>query len=129
MIQSTVKTKATPQAVWEMWRKIHNMDETFAVGKKGSLKGRGRAHMKYRILEVSEGKHFSILWKSLFVRLVFTHAVFASLKGAEIRYTVQVKGPLAWPMRFLLGSKIGRNLDLVLQSLSKELDRGVSERV
>ncbi len=117
MIQSTIVTKAPPEAVWAVWKKAHNMDETFVPGKKGKAKA-----LSYRILEVSEGSHFTILWRSLFVRLLFSHRVAPMEGGSEIRYSVQIRGPLAWPMRFLLRSKIERNLAFVLKSLGKELE-------
>lgn len=126
MIQSTIETKVSPHAVWELWRIAHKMDETFVPGQKGALKGKRRANFSYHILDVCEGQHFTILWKSLFVRLVFTHAVSPTQsKGSSIRYSVQIRGLFAWPMRYLLAGKIQRNLALVLQSLSKELESGV----
>ncbi len=122
MIQSTIETKASPQAVWELWRKAHKMDEAFVPGQKGALKGKRRGSFSYRILDVCEGQYFTILWKSLFVRLVFTHAVSPKPRGSSISYSVQIRGPFAWIMRFLLASKIKNNLDLVLKSISKELE-------
>lgn len=118
MIQSMIVTKAPPEAVWAVWKKAHQIDETFVPGKKGKAKA-----LSYRIVEVSEGSHFTILWKSLFVKLLFSHAVAPAKGGSEIRYSVQIRGPLAWPMRFLLRSKIEKNLAFVLKSLGKELDR------
>jgi hypothetical protein len=123
MIQSTIETKASPQAVWELWQRAHSMDETFVAGQKGALKGKRRGSFSYRILEVCKGQHFTILWKSLFVRLVFTHAVSPiEPEGSLIRYSVRIRGPFAWPMRWLLSGKIQNNLALVLRSISKELE-------
>ena len=120
MIQSTIVTKAPPEAVWAVWKKAHAMDESFIPGKKGKAKS-----LSYRILEVSEGSHFTILWKSLFVKLLFSHRVAPAKGGSEVRYSVEIKGPLAWPMRLLLRSKIERNLAFVLKSLGKELELSV----
>lgn len=117
MIQSTIVTKAPPKAVWNAWKRAHNMDDAFAPGKKGK-----RGALSYRILEVSEGSHFTILWKSLFVKMLFNHAVTATFGGSEIRYSVQIQGLFAWPMRYLLRSRIERNLAVVLKSLSRELE-------
>jgi hypothetical protein len=120
MIQSTIVTKAPPEAVWAIWKKAHNMDESFVPGKKGKAKA-----LSYRILEVSEGSYFTILWKSLFVKLLFSHRVAPAKGGAEICYSVEIRGPFAWPMRLLLRSKIERNLAFVLKSLGKELEMSV----
>ena len=125
MIQSTIETKAAPAQVWDLWRSAHQMDETFVPGKKGSWKGKRSGSFSYRILEVSEGKSFAICWKSLFVRLIFTHSVAETPKGSQICYRVQIRGPFAWPMRRLLAGKIQKNLSLVLTSLARELEAGV----
>lgn len=116
MIQSTIVTKASPEAVWAAWKKAHNMGEDFVPGKKGKTKS-----LSYKILEVSEGSHFTILWKSLFAKMLFRHAVVEKPGGSEICYSVQIRGILAWPLSFLLRSKIERNLALVLKAFSKSL--------
>ncbi len=120
MIQSTIETKAAPKIVWAVWKRAHQIGEDFVPGKKGK-----RGALSYRIIEVSEGSHFTILWKSLFVKMLFCHAVLGKAEGSEIRYSVQIRGFLAWPMRYLLRSKIKRNLDLVLKSLSRELEASI----
>jgi len=122
MIESIIETRVQPEKVWQAWRKAHAMDAGFTAGQKGSLKTAGGSRFSYRILDVSEGKSFTILWKSMFVRMVFTHSVQPKLKGAEIRYQVQIRGLFAWPVRVFLSEKIRRNLQLILKALVRELE-------
>lgn len=124
MIESIIQTKVNPQAVWQAWQKAHAMSADFVPGKKGSLKTGRSSQFHYQILSVREGESFSILWKSLFVRLLFTQEVTPHTeRGSQIRYSVNISGFFAWPARFFLKNKIQRNLSLVLHSLVKELER------
>lgn len=122
MIQSVIQTKVCPEKVWEAWSNAHSMDEGFAAGQKGSLKTSGNSKFAYRILDVRKGEGFTILWKSLFVRLIFSHSVAPKNRGAEITYSVQIKGFFAWPVRFFLGEKIRQNLQSVLKCLVYNLE-------
>ena len=118
MIESRIQTKVSAPLVWQSWHRVLGMDQGFAAGKKG------KAGFRYKILEVKPGHSFTLLWKSLFVRLAFTHSVFDRPIGSEIVYQVKIIGLLAWPVRFLLKNKIRRNLDLVLKAHVKELEIG-----
>lgn len=119
MIQSTITTKASPQAVWVLWKKKHGIDDSFYPGNKG--RPQGTSGLTYRILEVSEGRCFKILWKSFFTRLVFTHSVNGIEGGSEICYQVDVRGIFSWPLERLLKNKIQKNLNDVLLALANEL--------
>lgn len=123
MIESVIQTKVSPQRVWQAWSKAHAMEKGFAPKQKGTLKTDGGSKFSYRILDVREGESFTILWKSMFVRLIFTHTVIPKAKGSEISYRVQIRGFFAWPVRFFLSEKIRSNLRLIMTSLVKELER------
>jgi hypothetical protein len=123
MIESTIQTKVSPQRVWHSWSQTHGMEKGFAPNQKGALKTHGGSKFSYRILDVHEGESFTILWKSLFVRLIFIHKVTPQAGGSEISYRVQICGFFAWPVRFFLGEKIRRNLSSVLKSLVYQLER------
>ena len=124
MIEAIIETKVPADRVWQLWRKIHAMDAGFSKGQKGTLTTAEGSHFSYKIQNVEEGKSFSILWKSLFVKLIFTHSLYPQPKGCKILYTVQIRGFFAWPVRFFLGGKIQSNLEYVLKSLVKELESG-----
>ena len=123
MIESVIQTKVSPDRVWQSWRQTHAMEKGFAPNQKGKLKTQGGSKFSYRILDVREGESFTILWKSYFVRLIFTHTVTPQAKGSEISYRVQVRGLFAWPVRYLLREKIRRNLGLILKALVYQLER------
>ncbi len=123
-MQQTIESRVTPDKVWEAWEKAHAIhgEKEIEAGLKGKTKLEGKRGFKYRILAVDPGKSFSILWKSLFVRLIFTHSVSPIKRGSQISYNFKIQGPFAWPVRWLLTKKIQKNLSLVLKAFVKQLE-------
>lgn len=107
-MEEMIETRVSPEVVWEYWEK--KMD----VGQTGKF--------RYKILDLRKGESFSILWKTLFVRLIFNHSVKPTHKGSEICYQVQIKGLFAWPVRWLIGAKVKRNIGYVLKAIVKDLE-------
>lgn len=108
-MEEHIQTRVSPEQVWRIWERAHVMEE-------------GKGKVRYKILNIKKGESFSILWKSLFVRLIFNHKVIPANKGSLISYDVQIKGPFAWPVRWLIGEKIRKNLQFVLKTIVKELE-------
>jgi hypothetical protein len=63
-------------------------------------------------------------WKAFLARLHFSHRVVPRGNGSEICYSVAVKGPFAWFIRYFLGKKIRAHLSVVLQTLVRQLEAG-----
>src|SRR3989344_6071757 len=98
-MKETIEIAASPMQVWNTWERAH--------GEQGIQAGKsGKDRLRYQILDVKKGESFSILWKSLFVSLLFKQSVFETKKGSQIHYQVQIKGFLAWPVRLFLKKKI-----------------------
>lgn len=123
-MEQIIEARVPPAKVWETWEKAHaaHGEKRIEPGFKGRAKSGAKKGFKYQILDVVPGKSFSILWKTLFVRLIFTHVVTPTKRGSEIRYSFQIKGLFAWPIRKLLGKKIQANLALVLKAIVKQLE-------
>lgn len=107
-----IEARVNPETVWAAWERAHQLE----VGHKG------KSTFRYQILDVKKGESFSILWKGLFVRLVFSHAVAKTSKGCQIQYTVQIKGLFAWPVRWFLQEKIKRNIRSVMKAFVAQLE-------
>lgn len=124
-----IETKVRPEVVWQAWQKAHELhtNDSLALGKKGKTQKDGAKGLSYKIIEVQEGESFTIVWKSLFARLIFIHTVKPQNKGALIQYSFQIKGPFAWFLRWMLSKKIQNNLKLVLKSMVKELEKSYVE--
>lgn len=117
-MEEQIEARVSPHEVWEAWEKAHAMHGQASIeeGQKGKSK------FRYKVLDVKRGESFSILWKTLFVRLVFTHAVKPIKYGSLISYKVQIKGLFAWPVRWMLGEKIRKNIGYVLKTIVRELE-------
>jgi hypothetical protein len=111
-MEEMIETSATPAKIWQMWEMAHDLQE----GKEG------KKHFRYKVLQVKKGESFSILWKALFVRLIFTQRVLPTAKGSQISYRVDLKGPFGWLVKFIAGNKIKRNIAHVLHAVAKDVD-------
>ena len=112
--QETIETFVSSKIVWQAW-------ERFQSGEKGKA-----GVFKYKVLDVDPGKSFSILWKTLFARLIFTHLVESTGVGCRISYRIQIRGLFAYPIRFLIGKKLRSNVALLLKSFVRQLEEHVS---
>jgi len=108
-MEEQIETRVGPQTVWKAWERVRT-----STPEKGKP--------RFKVFDIKNGESFSILWKSLFVRLIFTHKVQPAKKGSLITYQVAIKGPFAIPVRWLIGKKIQKNVSHVLKSMVKELE-------
>ena len=111
-IESTVR----PAEVWRAWERAYGLTSSDGTGQI-----REKDRIRYEIFNVKQGECFSILWKTFLVRLIFSHSVLPIDKGSKIVYKVQIQGLFAWPIKFLIGSKIQKNMRHVLRSFGKSL--------
>jgi len=119
-MEATIESRVSPETVWKAWESAHAIHANSSIEPGQRSKSTG---FKYQILDVVKGERFSILWKSLFVRMIFTHSVRAVDRGSEIRYTAEMKGLFAGVVKFLLKNKIQRNLSFVLKEFTKQLEK------
>ncbi|MDE3046496.1 MAG: hypothetical protein KGJ02_07620 [Verrucomicrobiota bacterium] len=122
-MEEKIEARVSPAKVWEAWERAHAQHGQSGIvnGQKG-VSGASQSKLRYEVVDVIPGQQFSVIWKTLFVRLVFSHTVKPTPRGSEIRYSVQIKGPFSWPVRWLLGNKIRRNIGSVLRAIVKQLE-------
>lgn len=106
-MKEVIQTQVPSDIIWEAWERAFT----------------NPARFRYKVLEVIPKKSFTILWKALFVRLVFTHTVTPIRRGSEISYEAKIKGFFAIPVRWILGKKIQKNLHLVLKAFVDQLEK------
>ncbi|HSX14229.1 MAG TPA: hypothetical protein VLE96_07425 [Chlamydiales bacterium] len=108
-------TRASAEKVWAAWSHAHQ-------GKLVSGATGINQKIHYTILDVIPGRSFSVSWKALFIRLVFSHEVVKTGSGTEIRYDFKLSGPFAWMVRWWISPKIRANLHLVLNAFIKQIE-------
>ena len=113
-MEERIEVRVPPETVWQAWERAHENKLQEGI--------QGKSSFRYQILNVKKGESFSILWKTMFVRLLFSHAVRPMRSGSQILYKVEIRGLFAWPVRWLIGGKIRNNLRLVLQARVRQLE-------
>lgn len=123
-MEYTITTRVPAERIWGVWEAAHAKHGQGKImeGQVGLSNNDNGKGFKYKVVDVIPGERFSIIWKTLFVRLIFTHWIKKTYWGSEIGYSVQIKGLFAWPVRFFLGKKIQQNLGLVLKAMVKQLE-------
>jgi len=121
-MEASTETKLPAAVVWQAWEKAHALHSGTPIEAGKSAKS---SKFKYRIIDAKPGVSFSILWKSLFVRMVFTHSVEPLKKGSKICYAARIEGIFAWPVRWMLRGKIQKNLSFVLKEFVKNLEKQI----
>ncbi len=128
-MEEKIETRVSPERIWQAWEQAHISQGGSPivaghVGKTDVNRGQGKKGQgfKYEIVDVVKGERFSLIWKTLFVRLIFTHSVLPKKRGSEIKYSVQIRGFFAIPVRWLLGNKIRYNISQVLKTMVKRLE-------
>lgn len=116
-------TSVPPETIWRAWEEAHRLSSSapLTAGKEKYLAANGK--FRYQIVEVVPHKKFSLLWKTLFIHLLFTHEVERTPFGSEISYRVQVKGLFAPFVRWALKSKLEASLDSILRSFVDQLEK------
>lgn len=109
-------TRVSAERVWATWSSAHQ-----GKLKTGATGVNQKIH--YKILDVIPGRCFSVSWKALFIRLVFSHEVIQSIRGTEIRYDFKLKGPFAWMVRWWIAPKIRANLQVVLKAFIQQIEQ------
>jgi hypothetical protein len=127
-MEGHIEAKVPPQVVWQAWEAAHEKHGQggLKAGQRGETKAEGASRFRYQILHAIPGKEFEILWKTLFVRLIFKHVVEPAPRGCRITYSVQIKGPFSWLVRALLGNKIRSNIGAVLKAVVQQLERSTN---
>jgi hypothetical protein len=114
-ITATTKTKASSAFVWKKWNDAKpwnnwNQEASLSQGQKGHVYSKDKKVLPYKVLEVKENESFTIAWKALFIRLIFKYSVKPLKDGSQITYSVNLKGFFAFPVYYLIRTKIKKNL-------------------
>lgn len=126
-MKAQLDTELPPSRIWHAWQAAHAIEgQKMHAGQKGVTQKEGISGFKYQVEKLKEGESFSIRWKTLFVRLVFTYAVKPTPRGSQVSCQVEVRGPFSWLIRKVLGRKIEKNLSQALKTMVRQLETGRS---
>lgn len=76
----------------------------------------------YTVLDVQQGRSFTVSWKAPLAHMVFTYEVDSTKEGTEVRYRCEMKGILGKLLQRVLRKKVEKNLEEALHSFVRQLD-------
>ncbi len=120
-IEESIETRVSSKVIWDAWSQNY-LNKDNALNKSGYVKAENGKGVKYSIAEVKENQSFTIIWYSLFVKLVFTHSVQPINNGSIISCRVSFKGFMSFLVRRLLQNKIKKYLLESLKNFAKQLE-------
>ncbi len=110
-MEEKIESRVAVEKVWEGWANIHSSGEKGQAGK-----------FRYSIIDLVPNKRFTMVWKTLFVRLLFTYTLCKTQRGSEVGFDVAIKGPFAWGVRWFLEPKIRANLRNAMRMFIRKLE-------
>jgi hypothetical protein len=111
-MEEQIETRVSPGKVWDAWEQTH------AKGLQGKS-----GQFRYQIVDVIPRESFSMVWKTLFVRMVFHYSVRPTNRGSTIFYDVEMKGLFAWFVRWTLENKIRAHLRSAMKKFASQLEQ------
>jgi len=126
-ITASVETNIKSAVIWNKWKKSQpwnnwgKENSSLSEGQKGHVNSKDKKAIPYEILEVKENESFTIAWKALFIKLIFTYSVKDLKNTSLITYSVKLKGFFSLPVYYLIKTKIKKNLINGLNSLINQL--------
>lgn len=116
MIHSEIKTDLSPKIIWSSWKRAFEFNgSSLKVGEKG------KAAVRFQILDVIEGKSYTIVWKSLFTKISYTYQVSETQNGSHIQIFANPKGFFFWIVHLTLKKKIQKDLETFLSQFVQAL--------
>lgn len=141
-VQAGADTRATTQAVWDLWAEVGSWpqwDESlewcklsgpFAQGSKGELKPKKWPVSHFVIVSAREGREFSNVCRMPFTQMTFHHTVSPlDQSTTRIVHVAEVKGLLAPLLWFFMRKQLQRGLPRAVQKLARLAEaKGQSQR-
>jgi hypothetical protein len=128
-IEVSRKTTAKKESTWKIWSDVPNWNiwdsevETaelfgqFQIGTKGILKPKGGPKAKFRIIEFTKLKSFTIRSFLPFCKIDFIHSITEKKEGLEITHKVVMTGFMTFFFSKVIGNKIKVALPIAVERL------------
>ena len=134
IIKHTVETKASAKTIWDIWKDVSHwntwdhgiehssIDGPFAKGTPGTLKPKGGPLVRTKLTEVVPMKRFVDESKILFSRIIISHYLIEFPGKTQVTHQIEMKGPFAFLLAFLIGRNMKKNLPQEMQSMIKKAE-------
>ncbi|HEX6513451.1 MAG TPA: SRPBCC family protein [Chloroflexota bacterium] len=129
--ESTLDTKASPEAVWRIWSAPEtwpewnpdvtaiSLDGPLAAGARGSMTTKRGGTHQVTIESVEPGRSFWLVSGGLpGHQLAFRCQVLPSGGGSRVSQGVDIRGPLGGLLSGMMGRKIAQSFEPILRALA-----------
>ncbi len=135
IIKHTVKTKASPAAIWKIWEDVSHwnswdhgieyssIEGPFAVGTTGILKPKGGPFVHTKLTVVEPLRTFVDESKLPLAKIIVSHFLNVSDGITEVTHQIEMTGPLAFFFAFLIGRNMKKNLPNEMMALVEKAER------
>jgi hypothetical protein len=134
--QAVVRTKASPEQVWALWTDVatwsrwdrdveaSQLDGPFVLGTRGVLTPRGGPKTRFVLTSVEPHVGFTNRSSLPLGTLDFIHTLRVEGGETVIEHRVEMKGPLTFLFRRLVGAGIARGLPGTVAQLARTAEGG-----
>lgn len=136
IIEHTVETTATPEAIWHIWEDVTNwntwdaglefstLNGPFKTGTPGTLKPKGGPLFHTKLTGVEPLKSFSDEAKlPFFTRIIVKHSLKPLSGKTLVTHRIEMKGPLAFLFSYLIGRDMKKNLSHEMLAMVKKAEQ------
>lgn len=134
IIKHTVETKASPEAIWNIWKDVKNwntwdhgieystLNGRFEEGTTGTLKPKGGPKVSTKLTCVEPYKKFVDESKLFLAKIIVSHHLTESLGKTLVTHQIEMTGPLAFLFAYVIGRTMKKNLPKEMETMVKKAE-------
>lgn len=135
LAQTTKKTNATPEAIFNLWKDIDNwadydngiewakLTDNFSVGGRYTIKPKGGPTVKATILVIEPNKRFIDVSHLLGAKLTFDHTLMQEDGVTIVNLVMTISGPMSWLWTKILGKDQQSDLEASTDALIAKAEK------
>lgn len=140
IVKHTVKTTASPEAIWKIWQDVANwntwdhgiefsaIEGPFKTGTTGTLKPKGGPLVRTKLTFVVPYKMFVDEAKLPFARIIVSHFLNESNGSIYVTHQIEMVGPLAFFFAFVIGRNMKKNLPQEMEAMIKKAENLILQK-
>ena len=137
-IKESIEIRSKPEQVFQLYQKAEcwadwdpevasaSLPDGLILGAKGWLKPRTGPKANIQIVEVTEGKSFSVQTRLPLCRMLFGHRLVENDACTVATHWIEFSGPLSFLFRHLVGRPIQASLPNTMRALKQYSEAQVS---
>ncbi|MBA3956837.1 MAG: SRPBCC family protein [Parachlamydiaceae bacterium] len=134
IIKHTVETRASPEAIWEIWQDVTNwktwdhgiefstIEGPFQTGTTGTLKPIGGPLVHTKLTLVEPKKRFVDEAQLTLARIIVSHFLTESEGKTHVTHQIEMTGPLAFFFAIVIGRNMKKNLPQEMAAMIKKAE-------